>query len=97
MKRVSESSMGVKIIGRMPNRCLAGIVRGDGVAAIGEKRRPAKLPRRPSTPEAITRLISAVLLEWDNERAVQGAQHMTLKTIAETDHDGLIKLPPQTA
>ncbi len=46
---------------------------------------------------AITRLIGAILLEQNDEWAVQRARYMTLESIAETGHDDLIKLPPQAA
>ena len=43
---------------------------------------------------AITRLIGAILLEQNDEWAVQRARYMTLETIAPVSHDDIIKLPP---
>jgi transposase-like protein len=45
---------------------------------------------------AITRLIGAILMEQNDDWAVQRARYMTLETIAPISHDDLIKLP-QTA
>jgi transposase-like protein len=46
---------------------------------------------------AITRLIGAILMEQNDEWAVQRARYMTLETIAPIGHDDLIKLPPAAA
>ena len=46
---------------------------------------------------AITRLIGAILLEQNDEWAVQRARYMTLETIASVSQDDLIKLPPAAA
>ena len=46
---------------------------------------------------AITRLIGAILLEQNDEWAVQRARYMTLETIAPVSHDDIIKLPPTAA
>ncbi len=46
---------------------------------------------------AITRLIGAILMEQNDEWAVQRARYMTLETIAPIAHDHLIKLPPAAA
>jgi len=46
---------------------------------------------------AITRLIGAILLEQNDEWAVQRARYMTLETIAPIGDNDLIKLPPQAA
>ena len=43
--------------------------------------------------EAITRLIGAILLEKNDEWAVQRARYMTLKTIAPLGDDPLVSLP----
>ena len=46
---------------------------------------------------AITRLVGAILLEQNDEWAVQRARYMTLETIAPVSHDDIIKLPPTAA
>lgn len=46
---------------------------------------------------AITRLIGAILLEKNDEGAVQRARYMTLETIVPLSHGDLIKLPPAAA
>ena len=46
---------------------------------------------------AITRLIGAILLEQNDEWAVQRARYMTLETIATIGDNALVKLPPQAA
>jgi transposase-like protein len=46
---------------------------------------------------AITRLVGAILLEQNDEWAVQRARYMTLETIEPMSHDDLIKLPPAAA
>jgi transposase-like protein len=43
--------------------------------------------------EAITRLIGAILLEQNDEWAVQRARYMTVETIAPLSDDPLVKLP----
>ena len=43
--------------------------------------------------EAITRLIGAILLEQNDEWAVQRARYMTLETIAPMGEDQVVKLP----
>ena len=47
--------------------------------------------------DAITRLIGAILLEQNDEWAVQRARYMTLETIAPFGHDDWVKLPPAAA
>jgi putative transposase len=46
---------------------------------------------------AITRLIGAILLEQNDEWAVQRARYMTLETIAPLSEDPIVKLPAVTA
>ena len=46
---------------------------------------------------AITRLIGAILLEQNDEWAVQRARYMTLETIAPMSDDSLVTLPPTAA
>ena len=52
---------------------------------------------RLSTAEAITRLIGAILVEQNDEWAVQRARYMTLKSIAQTSDNVSIKLPAAAA
>ena len=46
---------------------------------------------------AITRLVGAILLEQNDEWAVQRARYMTLETIAPLSEDPLVKLPAVAA
>ena len=43
--------------------------------------------------EAIVRLVGALLLEQNDEWAVQRARYMTLETIAQMNDDPIISLP----
>jgi transposase-like protein len=43
--------------------------------------------------EAIIRLVGAILLEQNDEWAVQRARYMTLETISQTTDDPLVSLP----
>jgi transposase-like protein len=43
--------------------------------------------------DAITRLIGAILLEQNDEWAVQRARYMTLETIAPLSDDPVVNLP----
>jgi transposase-like protein len=45
------------------------------------------------TEAAVTRLIGALLLEQNDEWAVQRARYMTLETIAPLSDDPLVSLP----
>jgi transposase-like protein len=47
--------------------------------------------------DAITRLIGAILLEQNDEWAVQRSRYMTLETIAPLSDDPLVSLPPVAA
>ena len=47
--------------------------------------------------EAITRLVGAILLEQNDEWAVQRARYMTLETIAPLSDDPFVKLPAAAA
>ena len=47
--------------------------------------------------EAITRLVGAILLEQNDEWAVQRARYMTLETIAPLSEDPIFTLPPVAA
>ena len=46
---------------------------------------------------AITRLIGAILMEQNDEWAVQRARYMTLETIAPVSQDDMLKLPQEAA
>ena len=46
---------------------------------------------------AITRLVGAILLEQNDEWAVQRARYMTLETIAPLSDDLILKLPAVAA
>jgi putative transposase len=50
-----------------------------------------------SNEEAVTRLIGALLLEQNDEWAVQRARYMTLETIAPLSDDPLVSLPALAA
>jgi len=43
--------------------------------------------------DAITRLVGAILLEQNDEWAVQRARYMTLETIAPLSEDPILTLP----
>ena len=60
------------------------------------KRRTNVVGIFPNEP-AITRLVGAILLEQNDEWAVQRARYMTLETIAPVRDNGLVKLPPEAA
>ena len=47
--------------------------------------------------DAITRLIGAILLEQNDEWAVQRARYMTLETIAPLSDDPIVSLPAMAA
>jgi len=47
--------------------------------------------------DAITRLVGAILLEQNDEWAVQRARYMTLETIAPLSKDPIFKLPAMAA
>ena len=49
------------------------------------------------SPKAITRLIGAILLEQNDEWAVQRSRYMTQETIATMGDDPLNSLPPVAA
>jgi transposase-like protein len=47
--------------------------------------------------DAITRLVGAILLEQNDEWAVQRARYITLETIATLSDDPFVKLPAAVA
>ena len=47
--------------------------------------------------DAITRLVGAILLEQNDDSAVQRARYMTLETIAPMSDDPFVKLPAVAA
>jgi transposase-like protein len=67
------------------------------------KRRIDEIKRRTEVvgifpnEEAITRLVGAILLEQNDEGAVQRARYMTLETIAALSDDPTIRLPAVAA
>lgn len=58
----------------------------------GPKRRTEVVGIFPND-EAIVRLVGAILLERNDEWAVQRARYMTLETISQMSDDPLISLP----
>jgi putative transposase len=50
-----------------------------------------------SNEDAITRLIGAILLEQNDEWAVQRSRYMTLETMAPLSDDPLVSLPAVAA
>ncbi len=47
--------------------------------------------------DAITRLVGAILLEQNDEWAVQRARYMTLESVAQLSDDPIVTLPPMAA
>ena len=52
---------------------------------------------RPPREEAIIRLVGAILLEQNDEWAVQRGRYMSLETIAPLSDDPIVKLPAVAA
>ena len=63
----------------------------------GEVKRRTEVVAIFPNEAAITRLIGAILLEQNDEWAVQRARYMTLETIAPLSEDPIVKLPAVTA
>jgi putative transposase len=59
----------------------------------GEIKRRSEVVGIFPNEEAVVRLIGALLLERNDEWAVQRTRYMTLETIAPLDDDPLVSLP----
>jgi putative transposase len=60
---------------------------------IGEVKRRTEVVGNFPNEAAITRLVGAILLEQNDEWAVQRARYMTLETMAPLSDDPLVSLP----
>ena len=63
----------------------------------GEIRRRTNVVGIFPNEEAVTRLVGAILLEQNDEWAVQRGRYMTLETMAGLSDDPIIKLPAVAA
>ena len=63
----------------------------------GEIKRRTEVAGIFPNEEAITRLVGAILLEQNDEWAVQRTRYMTLETIASLSHDPIVSLPAAAA
>ncbi|MEY9586975.1 transposase-like protein [Sinorhizobium fredii] len=68
---------------------------GSSVRPVSQRRNQAQNRGRRIFPndDAIVRLVGAILLEQNDEWAVQRARYMTLETISQMSDDPLISLP----
>jgi transposase-like protein len=63
----------------------------------GEIKRPTEVVGIFPNEDAITRLVGAILLETNDEWAVQRGRYMTLETIASLSDDPIVRLSAVTA
>ena len=63
----------------------------------GEIKRRSEVVGIFPNEEAIIRLIGAILLEQNDEWAVQRARYMTLESVSQIGDDPIVTLPPMAA